>query len=94
MAGRAVFNGVVGFMLWAAVTAASATYAQAQTYPWCANFADGAGVNCGFSTLEQCQATSRGSGGSCTQNTDFRPSATATAALRHRAAKHRLHKHR
>ena len=49
------------------VIAASST-AQAQNYPWCSNFHDGAGTNCGFSTYEQCMATARGSGGYCAPN--------------------------
>jgi hypothetical protein len=52
----------------AAAGLALAASARAQNYPWCANFADGAGVNCGFSTYEQCMATSQGSGGFCTKN--------------------------
>jgi hypothetical protein len=51
--------------------------AQAQNYPWCSNFADGAGVNCGFSTYEQCVATSQGSGGYCTRNNLYTPPAAA-----------------
>jgi len=51
------------------VLAALAAPAAAQNnYPWCANFADGAGINCGFSSYEQCMATARGSGGSCSEN--------------------------
>jgi hypothetical protein len=67
------------------------TPAKAQNYPWCANFADGAGTNCGFSTLEQCMATSIGSGGSCTQNDLYRPPAAA-ATVQHRTLKHRPRK--
>jgi hypothetical protein len=79
-------------MLCLAMAAAQATPAAAETYPWCANFADGAGVNCGFSTREQCLATSMGSGGTCTQNNEYRPAATPTALPQHRAPKHRFHK--
>jgi hypothetical protein len=75
----------------AAGAVAVATAAQAQNYPWCANFADGAGVNCGFSTYEQCMATSRGSGGACTRNNLY--VAPGPAPLAHRAArKHRSHR--
>jgi hypothetical protein len=46
-----------------------ATPAAAQTnYPWCSYFSDGAGVNCGFSSYQQCMATAGGSGGSCEKN--------------------------
>jgi hypothetical protein len=61
----------------AAVAAAAAmtTSAQAQNYPWCAIAHDGAGVNCGFATYEQCLATANGSGGYCSRNDAYRPSA-------------------
>jgi len=78
-------------LLSVAVGAATiATSAQAQNYPWCANFADGAGVNCGFSTYEQCMVTSRGSGGSCTQNNMYVPP-RAAAPARHATRKRRTH---
>jgi hypothetical protein len=64
--------------------------ALAQNYPWCANFADGAGVNCGFSTYEQCMVTSQGSGGYCARNNLY--VAPGAAAPSHQAArKHRAH---
>ena len=50
--------------------------AAAETYPWCANFHEGAGSNCGFTSYEQCMQTVRGSGGFCSENTpDIRPAA-------------------
>ncbi len=64
---------------------------QAQNYPWCANFADGAGTNCGFATYAQCMATSMGSGGTCTQNNLYKPDAAA-APLRHPPRRHRAAK--
>jgi hypothetical protein len=68
--------------------AATGTAAQAQNYPWCSMFADGAGVNCGYSTYEQCQAAARGGGGYCAQNNMYTPPA-ATAASHHVGRKHR-----
>jgi len=61
---------------------------QAQNYPWCSNFHDGGGTNCGFSTYEQCMATAQGSGGTCTKNNMYAPgSAPARRAVRkHRPA--------
>ena len=41
---------------------------SAQNYPWCSNFADGAGTNCGFATEAQCRTTVQGSGGYCDHN--------------------------
>ena len=64
------------WMVGAAVTigmAAAALFstdnAQADPYKWCAvlNMGDAA-YNCGFATLEQCQATVSGVGGFCELN--------------------------
>jgi Protein of unknown function (DUF3551) len=57
--------------------AAIASRAGAQNYPWCSNFADGAGTNCGFPTLQQCQSTIAGSGGYCDHNNLYKPSVAA-----------------
>jgi uncharacterized protein DUF3551 len=73
--------------LGAAVLALAAP-AFAQNYPWCSNFHDGGGTNCGFSTYEQCMATAQGSGGNCTKNNIYAPSAGPSPA-RHAARKHR-----
>jgi hypothetical protein len=70
-----------------AVAAGSGTQAWAVDYPWCANFADGAGSNCGFATYQQCMLTARGSGGYCAQNTMY--TAPAAAARSHPARKRR-----
>lgn len=59
--------------------ASMASGAQAQNYPWCANFHDGAGTNCGFSTEEQCRMTVQGSGGYCDRNTQYNPPGAAAA---------------
>jgi hypothetical protein len=65
--------------------------AEAQDYPWCSNFADGAGVNCGFTTYEQCMETARGSGGYCALNNTY-SSPVAAARSRHPTRNHRSHK--
>ena len=70
---------------------AIANPARAQNYRWCANFHDGAGVNCGFSTYQQCMATAQGSGGFCTQNNAYTPPAAATPS-RQSALKHHRRK--
>jgi hypothetical protein len=45
---------------------------HAQNYPWCAQYSgDVGGENCGFSTMQQCQATVSGIGGYCYQNPMF-----------------------
>lgn len=47
--------------------------AQAQNYPWCAQYAPGGSFNCGFVTIQQCMAAISGNGGSCEANPMFRP---------------------
>ena len=73
--------------LGAAVVALAAPV-PAQNYPWCSNFHDGGGTNCGFSTYEQCMATAQGSGGTCIKNNTYAPSAGSPPARRP-ARKHR-----
>jgi hypothetical protein len=67
---------------------ASPIVARAQNYPWCSNFHDGAGTNCGFSTYEQCMATARGSGGYCAPNNSY------TAPRPAMSSGHAQHKHK
>ena len=46
-------------------------------YPWCANFADGAGANCGFVSYEQCLKTATpGTGGTCDRNPFYKGPST------------------
>ena len=47
--------------------------AQAQNYPWCAEYSMQGSSNCGFSTIEQCQAALSGNGGYCAANPMYRP---------------------
>jgi hypothetical protein len=59
-----------------AAMAAFGTCAEAQNYPWCANYGASmgeGGTNCGFTTREQCLATVSGIGGSCDRNTQYVP---------------------
>jgi hypothetical protein len=47
--------------------------AQAQEYPWCAQYGWGhGGTNCGFVTLQQCQWAISGVGGYCRPNGFYR----------------------
>ncbi len=74
---RALLEIAVGLGI---LAGAAASGARAQNYPWCSNFADGAGTNCGFSTEDQCRAAILGSGGYCDRNTQYRaPGITAPA---------------
>jgi hypothetical protein len=77
-------------LLFAGIAAAAGCVtsgAEAQDYPWCSNFADGAGTNCGFTTLERCMITIQGSGGYCDRNTQFKPSAAEPAPAPRKARK-------
>ena len=47
--------------------------AQAQNYPWCAEYGMQGTSNCGFVTAQQCMAALSGNGGYCIQNPMFRP---------------------
>ena len=53
--------------------ALSGTAANAQNYPWCAQYGgrDGGAQNCGFSTFGQCMAALSGNGGFCNRNTQY-----------------------
>jgi hypothetical protein len=75
----------------AAQTLTIAPAADAQDYPWCSSFHDGAGTNCGFTSLEQCMATATGSGGTCEPNNLYKRSATVATAP-HRPPVHPAHK--
>jgi hypothetical protein len=52
----------------------SGTAANAQNYPWCAQYGGrmGGGENCGFSTYAQCRAALSGNGGFCNRNTQYK----------------------
>jgi uncharacterized protein DUF3551 len=76
---------LAGFALGFLLAAGCGGPAAAVEYPWCANFADGAGSNCGFTTYEQCMLTARGTGGYCAENTFYTPPATG---VRSRPARH------
>jgi hypothetical protein len=65
-------------------TAAIGTPAEAQNYPWCAQYGNGSGGarNCGFTSFQQCQADVSGIGGFCQLNNTYVPA--AGPARRHR----------
>ena len=49
-----------------------------QNYPWCAHYDKGdGGMNCGFTSFQQCLEDVRGIGGFCEQNNTYRPPAAA-----------------
>ena len=46
--------------------------AVAQNYPWCAHYGTGfGGINCGFTTFQQCMDTVSGIGGFCMVNNTY-----------------------
>jgi uncharacterized protein DUF3551 len=57
------------------LTLTCGTGANAENYPWCAQYSGdaGGGRNCGFVSWQQCLATVSGIGGFCWQNPMFRP---------------------
>ena len=56
--------GVVGFE----------NLAEAQNYPWCSIYGVGfEGMNCGFTTFQQCLNNVRGIGGFCEPNPQYQP---------------------
>ena len=57
--------------------------AEAQNYPWCANYSkDFGGQNCGFSTREQCMVDVSGIGGFCEPNNLYVPKTGAKTAAK------------
>ncbi|HEX3503335.1 MAG TPA: DUF3551 domain-containing protein [Xanthobacteraceae bacterium] len=64
--------------------AAASMSAQAQDYPWCANYTKGS-TSCSFVTYEQCMTDVSGIGGFCERNTSYHP-ATAPARPKSRAS--------
>ncbi len=65
------------FAMGIVAAAALGAPAQAQNYPWCAQYGRGTGgpMNCGFSTYQQCMEDVSGIGGFCIQNNTYRPPA-------------------
>ena len=52
-----------------ALVALPLTGSTARAAPWCAHYGTGLGTNCGFYTIEQCQAALAGAGkGYCALN--------------------------
>jgi hypothetical protein len=53
--------------------------AEAQNYPWCAQYGGrmGGAMNCGFVSFDQCMLTVRGMGGFCMANNTYQPPGSA-----------------
>ncbi len=49
--------------------------AEAQNYPWCAQYVGrgGGAMNCGFVSFDQCMQTARGAGAFCIVNNRYQP---------------------
>jgi hypothetical protein len=56
--------------------------AEAQNYPWCAQYSGDGGMNCGFTTFQQCLADVSGIGGFCTQNSTYQPPTELRSSVR------------
>ncbi len=68
--------------------------AEAQNYPWCAEYGGGemgGGTNCGFTTYAQCMATLSGMGGFCNRNTQYVPPPGPNPSPVHRKPRTRPH---
>ncbi len=74
-----------------AATCGTVGGAQAQNYPWCAQYGDdfGGSMNCGFVSFDQCMQTVRGMGGFCIVNNTYQPprGAAPSGRQKHHAAK-------
>ncbi|MGA3310957.1 MAG: DUF3551 domain-containing protein [Xanthobacteraceae bacterium] len=81
---------VLGILVGAA---AIGTRAEAQNYPWCADYGGSWGgvSNCGFTTFQQCMTTLSGMGGFCERNNQYVP-APAAPGPRYRP-RHKPHRH-
>jgi hypothetical protein len=57
------------------VAAVSVSAAEAQNYPWCAQYGGtpSGPTNCGFVTFQQCLDTISGIGGFCVRNNMYQP---------------------
>ncbi len=74
----------------AVVLFAIGSRAEAQDYPWCAQYSagrDGGGMNCGFVSFDQCMLTVRGMGGFCVANNRYH-APVAVSHPRHPARRH------
>jgi hypothetical protein len=70
------------------VLLALADVANAQNYPWCAQYSTRGGArNCGFITWEQCRATVSGVGGYCERNAMYEPGLTGDGRPRTRQSR-------
>jgi len=73
-----------------ALSSLISTAANAQNYPWCAQYGGsmGGSMNCGFTSFAQCQADVTGIGGFCIQNNTYRPQGAVRARQRRSKGSH------
>lgn len=69
---------LLGFAALVAALAVDAAPANAQVYPWCANYGGRGGTNCYFANLWQCQQAVSGTGGYCSPNPFYGEAPRAT----------------
>src|SRR5580658_6607262 len=67
-----------------AATSAMTMRAEAQDYPWCAQYSGdfGGTMNCGFVSFNQCMDTVRGMGGFCIENNTYQPPGGGASSAR------------
>ena len=59
--------------------------AEAQNYTWCVHYGTGfGGINCGFTTFQQCMDTVSGIGGFCMVNNTYQSSPGSYALTKRR----------
>jgi hypothetical protein len=80
------FNSALFAALAVAFLPALATPARsAIEYPWCAQYGgEGADLNCGFVSREQCMETVRGAGGSCEPSLFYPRSVSDASQSKHK----------
>jgi len=62
--------------------------AEAQNYPYCAMGSGIDGVNCGFTSFEQCMTYVTGLGGFCEKNNQYQPATTPTHRVQRKSRRH------
>jgi uncharacterized protein DUF3551 len=73
---------LLGILAIVVVIAGIGTRAEAQNYPWCADYAGFGSQNCSFTSFQQCLAGPSGNGGFCNANTQYSPPAEAMPRVR------------
>jgi len=88
---RVSLPAIAGLAAAVCLAASFAAPARAVEYPWCLYYGmGGGGHNCGFVSFSQCLASASGTGGHCSQNPGYSPSAGPRSGY---YAPHRYYRH-